>query len=57
MLKNLVGIVVVFLVLIGVSSCREDFSTTISTSDNLRFSKDTLYLDTVFQILGRALIK
>lgn len=33
------------------SSCRNDFETTTSTGD-LRFSKDTVYLDTVFTNIG-----
>ncbi|MGO2103702.1 MAG: hypothetical protein ACTH3E_11725 [Psychroflexus halocasei] len=52
MLKNLIGIIAVFFLIVSVSSCREDFSTTISTSDHLRFSKDTLYLDTIFSNIG-----
>lgn len=37
--------------IIAVSSCRNDFETTISTGD-LRFSKDTIFLDTVFTNIG-----
>ena len=37
--------------IIGVSSCRNDFETTPS-SGNLRFSKDTVFLDTVFSNIG-----
>ena len=33
------------------SSCREDFETTLSTGD-LRFSQDTIFLDTVFTNIG-----
>ena len=38
-------------ILISVSSCRTDFQTTPSTGD-LKFSKDTIYLDTVFTNIG-----
>jgi hypothetical protein len=34
-------------ILISISSCRTDFETMTSTGD-LEFSKDTVYLDTVF---------
>lgn len=37
--------------IIAVSSCRNDFETTLSTGD-LRFSKDTIFLDTVFTNIG-----
>lgn len=37
--------------IIAVSSCRNDFETTPSTGD-LRFSKDTIFLDTVFTNIG-----
>lgn len=37
--------------IILVSSCRNDFDTTPSTG-NLRFSKDTIFLDTVFTNIG-----
>ncbi len=42
------------LILVGVifwSSCREDFGTTLNTGD-LRFSQDTIFLDTVFTNIG-----
>lgn len=42
------------LLLVGIvlwSSCREDFDTTLSTG-NLRFSQDTIFLDTVFTNIG-----
>lgn len=42
-----------FFLLISVSSCRKDFST-IPSSGNLLFSKDTVYLDTVFTNIGSA---
>jgi len=38
-------------ILISVSSCRTDFETMASTGD-LTFSKDTIYLDTVFTNIG-----
>jgi len=38
-------------ILISVSSCRTDFETVASTGD-LSFSKDTIYLDTVFTNIG-----
>lgn len=41
------------LFLISISSCRKDFST-IASSGNLSFSKDTVYLDTVFTNIGSA---
>jgi hypothetical protein len=37
--------------LLGISSCRTDFEFTESTGD-LRFSRDTVYLDTVFSNIG-----
>ena len=37
--------------IIAVSSCRNDFETTPSTGD-LRFSKDTIFLDTAFTNIG-----
>lgn len=37
--------------IIAVSSCRNDFETTLSTGD-LRFSRDTIFLDTVFTNIG-----
>ena len=37
--------------IITASSCRNDFETTLSTGD-LRFSKDTIFLDTVFTNIG-----
>ncbi len=43
--------VLVTLLLIALSSCRNDFSFEPSTG-NLEFSKDTIYLDTVFTNIG-----
>ncbi|MCH2217567.1 MAG: hypothetical protein MK076_05735 [Flavobacteriales bacterium] len=51
-MKNLVVLFSVFLVGV-VSSCRKDFST-IPSFGNLEFSKDTVYLDTVFTNIGSA---
>ncbi|MFY0603564.1 MAG: hypothetical protein JXQ93_06410 [Flavobacteriaceae bacterium] len=41
------------LLIISISSCRKDFST-VPSSGNLLFSKDTVYLDTVFTNIGSA---
>lgn len=41
----------IFGILLAASSCRTDFDTTAS-SGNLKFSKDTVYLDTVFKNIG-----
>tara|TARA_R110000868_G_scaffold68390_9_gene202253 strand:- start:20757 stop:22271 length:1515 start_codon:yes stop_codon:yes gene_type:complete len=38
-------------ILISICSCRSDFETVLSTGD-LAFSKDTIYLDTVFTNIG-----
>lgn len=40
-------------VLISISSCRKDFST-IPSFGNLEFSKDTVFLDTIFTNIGSA---
>ncbi len=40
-----------FLILVIATSCRDDFETVPSTGE-LRFSKDTVYLDTVFTNIG-----
>ncbi|MEN2413557.1 hypothetical protein [Flavobacterium mesophilum] len=42
---SIIGLILVF------SSCRTDFETVASTGD-LKFSKDTVYLDTVFKNIG-----
>ena len=39
--------VLVFILIISVTSCRKDFDTILS-SGNLEFSRDTIFLDTVF---------
>ena len=41
----------IFGILLTASSCRTDFDTVASTGD-LKFSKDTVYLDTVFKNIG-----
>ena len=43
----------IFSLLILVSSCRKDFST-IPSFGNLEFSKDTVFLDTIFTNIGSA---
>lgn len=51
-MRRLLGFLVVFSMLV-VGSCRKDFSTAPS-SGNLFFSKDTVYLDTIFTNIGSA---
>jgi len=41
----------VFVILLAASSCRTDFDT-VTSSGNLKFSRDTVYLDTVFKNIG-----
>ncbi|MBS7254687.1 hypothetical protein [Flavobacterium branchiicola] len=41
----------IFGIILAFSSCRTDFDTVASTGD-LKFSKDTVYLDTVFKNIG-----
>ena len=41
----------IFGILLAASSCRTDFDTVASSGD-LKFSKDTVYLDTVFKNIG-----
>ncbi|MEJ6674390.1 MAG: hypothetical protein QNK88_02610 [Polaribacter sp.] len=41
------------IVLVSASSCRKDFST-IPSYGNLEFSKDTVFLDTIFENIGSA---
>ncbi|QSS97400.1 hypothetical protein [Psychroflexus sp. ALD_RP9] len=50
-MRYIIKFSLVLLFILGISSCREDFSTSIN-SGNLRFSKDTVYLDTVFTNIG-----
>lgn len=49
-MKYLYGLVLMASIILW-SSCRNDFETTISTG-NLEFSRDTVYLDTVFTNIG-----
>ena len=49
-MRNLVFIFIVFIAFI---SCRNDFET-VESSGNLSFSRDTVYLDTVFTNIGSA---
>lgn len=51
-MRNFLGFLFLFAIVL-VSSCRKDFSTSLSTG-NLFFSKDTVYLDTVFTNIGSA---
>ncbi|OXE98020.1 hypothetical protein BC749_10514 [Flavobacterium araucananum] len=44
-------ILFIFGILLAASSCRTDFDTVASSGD-LKFSKDTVYLDTVFKNIG-----
>ncbi len=44
------------IILIALSSCRKDFDTILSTGE-LSFSKDTVYLDTVFTNIGSSTYK
>ena len=50
-IKRLSILTLCFIIMIFWSSCREDFSFSPSTG-NLEFSKDTVYLDTVFTNIG-----
>lgn len=50
-LKNLFLLVGVLTLTLLASSCRDDFATTPSTG-NLEFSRDTIFLDTVFSNIG-----
>ncbi len=43
--------VLILVVIIAISSCRKDFST-IASSGKLEFSKDTVFLDTIFSNIG-----
>lgn len=51
MRSTFITLISVFFIILWGSSCRKDFSTTASTG-NLRFSKDTVYLDTIFTEIG-----
>jgi len=50
-MRKLLGIILIFGVLIIWSSCRKDFEHTTNTG-NLSFSKDTVFLDTIFSNIG-----
>ncbi len=43
--------IIIVITLIVISSCRKDFST-VSSFGNLEFSKDTVFLDTIFTNIG-----
>ena len=47
------GIFLVSLLIISISSCRKDFDT-VPSFGNLEFSKDTVFLDTIFTNIGSA---
>ncbi|CAM3434075.1 hypothetical protein [Flavobacterium chungbukense] len=44
-------ILLIFGIFLAASSCRTDFDT-VASSGNLKFSKDTVYLDTIFKNIG-----
>ena len=46
-------ILIFFVLIVVISSCRDDFEA-VESSGNLTFSKDTVYLDTVFTSIGSA---
>jgi hypothetical protein len=50
-MKRILSYILIFLILLLWSSCRKDFQFSAS-SGNLQFSKDTVYLDTVFTNIG-----
>lgn len=50
-MRNFIITTLTILTLIGLGSCRKDFNTIASTG-NLSFSKQTVYLDTVFTNVG-----
>ncbi len=50
-MKNIIIIGAFLIAIISLGSCRKDFSTEASTG-NLSFSKDTVYLDTIFTNIG-----
>lgn len=43
---------ITFFILIGIVSCRSDFDFQPSSGTDLRFSRDTVYLDTIFTNIG-----
>jgi len=50
-MKYIVTALICFITLVLISSCRNDFEFTPSTG-SLKFSQDTIYLDTVFSTIG-----
>lgn len=50
-MRNKYFVLFIFGIILAFSSCRTDFDTVASTGD-LKFSKDTVYLDTVFKNIG-----
>lgn len=50
-MKYIVTALLCFITLVLISSCRNDFEFSASTG-NLKFSQDTIYLDTVFSSIG-----
>ncbi len=50
-MRNLISITIILITIISLASCRKDFSTIPSTG-NLLFSKDTIFLDTIFTNIG-----
>ncbi len=53
-MKKYLSIILLVTSIVIVQSCREDFTTIPSTITDLRFSKDTVFLDTVFTNIGSA---
>lgn len=52
-MKRLVQTLLIVIAIVAVSSCRKDFSSVMSTG-SLEFSKDTVYLDTIFTNISSA---
>ncbi|WP_369048673.1 hypothetical protein [Tenacibaculum sp. UWU-22] len=52
-MRNLLVIILLIFGLYSISSCRKDFST-IPSFGQLQFSKDTVFLDTIFSNIGSA---
>ena len=50
-MRNIIITLFITLFIIGLGSCRKDFETERSTG-NLSFSKDTVFLDTIFTNIG-----
>src|SRR5690554_1465681 len=44
--------IIVFFLIFGLTSCRDDFHFEPSSGTELAFSKDTVYLDTIFSNIG-----